>query len=77
MDSKSLNPAMDRAIRAVGVKTLAEALGITTAALGQWKNGVRPVPAERCPQIERATNGAVKCEELRPDIDWAVIRERA
>lgn len=24
--------------------------------------------------IERATLGQVKCEELRPDIEWAVLR---
>lgn len=33
------------------------------------------VPAEHCPTIERATAGAVRCEELRPDVDWAVLRE--
>jgi DNA-binding transcriptional regulator YdaS (Cro superfamily) len=34
------------------------------------------VPAERCPQIERATDGAVTCEELRPDLaeHWAYLR---
>lgn len=24
--------------------------------------------------IERETNGAVRCEDLRPDVDWAYIR---
>lgn len=32
------------------------------------------VPAEHCPSIERATAGAVRCEELRPDVDWGVLR---
>lgn len=35
------------------------------------------VPAERCPAIERATNGQVRCEDLRPDVDWAVLRCQA
>ena len=35
------------------------------------------VPAEHCPAIERATDGAVRCEDLRPDIDWAVLRDQA
>ena len=26
------------------------------------------------PAIERATNGAVRCEDLRPDVDWGVLR---
>jgi DNA-binding transcriptional regulator YdaS (Cro superfamily) len=32
------------------------------------------VPADRCPVIERETGGAVRCEELRPDVDWAYLR---
>lgn len=36
---------------------------------------MRQVPAERCTDIERATAGAVTCEELRPDLDmWAYLR---
>lgn len=56
------------------VNALAEKLEIPPALLSQWKVGARPVPAERCPQIERATSGAVTCEELRPDVDWAYLR---
>lgn len=59
-----------------GQAELARILRITPAAVSQWCNGVRPVPAERCPAIERATAGAVRCEDLRPDIPWAVLRER-
>lgn len=32
------------------------------------------VPAEHCPAIERATAGAVRCEDLRPDVAWSVLR---
>ncbi len=35
------------------------------------------VPAKYCPLIERATGGAVRCEELRPDIEWGVLRGSA
>lgn len=35
------------------------------------------VPAEYCPLIERATSGQVRCEELRPDIAWDVLRLQA
>ncbi len=31
------------------------------------------VPAEHCPAIERATG--VRCEELRPDVAWSVLRK--
>ena len=55
---------------------LAREIGVTPVLVSQWANGVRRVPAERCPQIERATGGAVRCEDLRPDVDWAVLRGR-
>lgn len=43
---------------------------ISAQAVHKWKT----VPAERCPEIEKATGGEVKCEELRPDVDWAYLR---
>jgi DNA-binding transcriptional regulator YdaS (Cro superfamily) len=55
-------------------KALAVAVGVTAQSLNQWISGVRPIPAERCPAIERATDGAVRCEDLRPDVDWAYLR---
>jgi DNA-binding transcriptional regulator YdaS (Cro superfamily) len=53
-------------------RALAEALGVTSGAVSQWAEG--RVPFEHCIPIERLTNGAVRCEELRPDVDWAFIR---
>ena len=53
---------------------LARELSISPVLISQWRNGIRPVPAERCPAIERATGGVVRCEDLRPDVDWAVLR---
>lgn len=55
-------------------RALANALGVTKAAVWQWKEGGRQVPAEHCPNIERITAGEVRCEELRPDIDWGYLR---
>ncbi len=53
---------------------LSRAVGVSSVIVSQWKTGAREVPAERCPVIERATNGAVRCEDLRPDVDWAYLR---
>jgi len=53
---------------------IGRALGVVHVLISQWASGVRPIPAERCPAIERATGGAVTCEELRPDVDWQFIR---
>lgn len=53
-------------------KELAVVLGIPDALLSQWRTKKRPVPIERCPAIERATNGEVSRRDLRPD-DWHLI----
>ena len=54
--------------------SLARTIGVSAVVISLWKTGARQVPAERCPVIERATGGAVRCEELRPDVDWAYLR---
>lgn len=66
---------IDRAAAIVGSqKALADSLGVTKAAVGQWKDPGRRVPAEHCPAIERLTEGKVRCEELRADVEWEVLR---
>ena len=57
-----------------GGMALARAVGVSAVIVSQWKTGSRAVPAERCPAIEKATAGAVRCEDLRPDVDWAYLR---
>lgn len=69
---------IDAAAQAVGSqRALARLLGVTRGAVSQWKLGGRRVPADHCPAIERATAGAVRCEDLRPDVDWSVLRGTA
>lgn len=66
---------LERAAKIIGSQALLAAkLGVTRGAVGQWKDGGRRVPAEHCPSIERLTSGMVRCEELRPDIEWSVLR---
>lgn len=48
---------------------LAMLLGVTKAAVNQWKDPSRRVPLEHCAAIEAATGGAVMRWALRPD-DW-------
>ncbi|HEJ3619859.1 TPA: helix-turn-helix domain-containing protein [Pseudomonas aeruginosa] len=55
---------------------LAREIDVSPVLVSQWANGVRQVPAEHCPSIERATGGLVTCEEMRPDVDWACLRQR-
>ena len=56
---------------------LARKLGVTQGAVHQWAVGLSRPSAERCIQIEKATAGAVRCEDLRPDVDWAYLRGKA
>lgn len=67
--------ALLRAIRLAGsMQAMAVALGITRGAVFQWKLPGRKVPANHCPAIEKLTGGEIRCEMLRPDVDWAYLR---
>lgn len=72
----ALHPVAAAAKLVGSQQALASALGVTKAAVNQWMHPGRRVPAEHCPLIERLTAGAVKCEELRPDVPWGVLREQ-
>lgn len=56
---------------------LARALGCPPQLMWQWQAGKRQVPAERCPGIERQSEGKVKCEALRPDVVWHRVPDAA
>lgn len=51
---------------------LAAKIGVTPGFVSQWRSGHRPIPIERCVEIEAATDGLVTRQELRPD-DWQKI----
>jgi len=54
---------------------LAKAIGVSPVTIHNWAyDAGKQVPAERCPEIEKATSGLVTCEEMRPDVDWAYLR---
>lgn len=73
-----IQEAVLKACELAGSKSaLARAVGVKPPTVQQWCNGERPVPPNKCIDIERATNRQVRVEELRPDIDWAYIRASA
>jgi DNA-binding transcriptional regulator YdaS (Cro superfamily) len=60
---------IERAVSLAGSKPkLAVAIGVNHSLIYQWLRGIRPIAPERCPAIESATG--VRCEELRPDVQW-------
>lgn len=70
--------AIERAAEILGSQTAIAALcNVSKGAVNQWKDPDRRVPAEYCPLIERATSGQVRCEDLRPDVAWDVLRLQA
>jgi len=63
-----MNTAIERAIEHCGGATkLAQLLGVTAQRLNNWV--ARGVPIEHCSAVEKATHGAVRRWDLRPD-DW-------
>ncbi len=54
--------------RAGGRSKVAAACRVRYQAVQKWEaNGV---PLDRCAAIESATGGQVRCEDLRPDVEW-------
>ena len=61
--------AIRKAVDVVGGQTaLAKAMQVSQGLVWQWCAGRLRVPAERCGQIEQATDGKVTRCELRPDV---------
>jgi len=75
MKQKNNLEAICKACKIVGGQAaMSRVLGISSPTVNQWATGIRQVPAERCPEIEKATKGRVACEDLRPDVDWKYLR---
>lgn len=53
---------------------LSERINVPQALISQWKKGIRRPSVTHCALIEKGTDGEVRCEELRPDLNWALIR---
>ena len=64
-------------MKAAERRAIASELGINDDYLYQVLTGRRNGTAELCVQIEKATHGAVRCEDLMPRVDWAYLRGTA
>lgn len=64
--------ALTKAFEACGgISALANKLGVAHSAPSMWKSR-GSVPAQHCLAIERATDGVVTRQELRPDDFWRI-----
>ena len=61
-----LNKAIDIA---GGVGAFARLIGMGQSVVSNWR-ARGAVATDACPAIERATEGALTCEALRPDVAW-------
>ena len=59
-----------------GLQALADFLGVSKSAVSAVKKGRRAIPSRWCPLIEKITHRKVMCEDLRPDIEWSILREK-
>lgn len=68
--------ALDDAIAACqnSVTVFAARIGVAQSTVSMWKTRGR-IASDSCPAIERETG--VRCERLRPDIPWTVLRMQA
>lgn len=55
----------------------ATSCGTSAAYLRKAAYTRQRIGADLCISIERESGGKVRCEELRPDVDWAFIRGTA
>jgi DNA-binding transcriptional regulator YdaS (Cro superfamily) len=74
--------ALQRAATVLGGRSaMAKLLGYQDhRSLWPYFQPDRHFPAEHCPTIELATRAegkVVTCEELRPDVNWSVLRKPA
>ncbi|WP_219116105.1 YdaS family helix-turn-helix protein [Janthinobacterium sp. UMAB-56] len=59
--------------RAGGVAAVAAHFGISPVSVYEWiKRGY--APADKCPEIEKFSNGASRCEALNAKVDWEYLR---
>lgn len=69
---------MTKVAEAIGIlggpAAAARKLGVSMQLASFWRRGLRRFPADRCIEVERLTEGRIRCEELRPDVDWGYLR---
>lgn len=60
MKQKSSLDAIREACKVVGGQAaMSRNLGVSAPTVNQWTSGTRQIPAERCPEIEKATGGSL------------------
>lgn len=75
MATKNISSHLQSAVEIAGSQVaLARLVGVGEKTVWAWIHRGTKVNEIVALKIERATKGAVRCEDLRPDVDWAFIR---
>lgn len=56
------------------ISAFAEKCGTSEAHLYQVARGYRRAGEDLCIKIDRESQGVIRCEDLRPDVDWGYLR---
>jgi DNA-binding transcriptional regulator YdaS (Cro superfamily) len=59
----------------LGPNAVARLVGCKAPSVVEWRK--RGIPAERCVQIERATEGQYTCEQINPRVRWVRVPDAA
>lgn len=66
MEQEITNPVEKAASILGGVDQIADAFSVSPQAVYKWIN--KKIPANRCLEMEKLTNGEITRHQLRPDI---------
>jgi hypothetical protein len=67
-----LRTYLNEAPRGAGV-LVARAVGVHAVMVSQWAAGAKPIPDDRAPALEAATDFKVQCEISCPDARWVRV----
>lgn len=59
-----------------GPAAVARMVGCKPPSVVEWRKR-NSIPVERCPDIERGSEGRFPCEKVRPDVAWARVADTA
>ena len=57
-----------------GPAKVSRACGVSVQAVCFWRDGLRTLSADHCITLEKLNQGRIRCEDVRPDVDWAYLR---
>lgn len=72
----TMRPSLDAELRRRGRDAFVAASSTSLQYLRHIAAGRKRPQVELCIAIERASDGRVRCEDLRPDVDWVYLGMR-